>query len=151
MNITGYVGGFTSKRGVSWHYHIGHNWRRVEQWHGNIVRKTGGWKTGRDTYAPNPSIECFDAIKTCFEFDRDPDHDDCVIIPDRSQDVLVCWYKYDTFGWIASISRTPEGRYRKVITHNDLDCLGIHTYDTQADAEGSLHTSLLDKWVKLDV
>ena len=134
MDILSYNGGFTSKRGVSWNYHISPTYAWVEQWHGNIVRKTGGWKVGRDTYSRHITDECFDAIWARFEFKRDPDHEDQVIIPDRSHDVLVCQYVNDMFDWIVSISRMPEGKYRGVMTHNS-DCLGIITFSDLRDVD----------------
>lgn len=44
-------GKFMSKRGTFWSYTI-YSDGTIEQWHSNIVKKkrTGGYKTGRDTY-----------------------------------------------------------------------------------------------------
>ena len=131
-----FYGGFTSKRGTSWNYSFGERgW--VQQYHETIIRKTGGWRQGPDVYARKISKECFDAIYAKYEFARDPEHADTVIITDLSKDSLVKTFR-NKYTDKATISRTPAGKFRLVFYHCGKDIVQIKTYDTVEDAETRL-------------
>lgn len=72
-------GMFTSKRGVDWKYTI-YSDGFVVQWHPNIVRCTGGWKQGSDTYSPKPTRECFKAIMETYGLQKKENSDYEVIM-----------------------------------------------------------------------
>ncbi len=53
---------FVSKRGTKWHYTI-YNDNTVEQYHNTLIRTAGGWKEGREVYAPKCTKELKEHIK----------------------------------------------------------------------------------------
>lgn len=54
-------GSFWSKRGIIWNYTV-YSDGTIEQWRGNMIRCTGGWKTGKATYV-KPTKELKKYIK----------------------------------------------------------------------------------------
>lgn len=142
-NTMHFYGGFTSKRGTSWNYSFGeHGW--VQQYHPTIVRKTGGWRTGPDVYARKVTQECFDAIYAKYEFLRDPEHDDTVIITDLSKDVLIKTFR-NKYKDTATISKTPEGKFRLVFYYSGNEHITyIKTFSATEEAETRLKDDFYD-------
>lgn len=141
-----YYGSFTSKNGIQWNYSITPS-GYVDQYHPTMVRCAGGWKDGPEVRPSKISRECFENIKGRYGFDRDPDYNNLVIITDLSKDTQVAEYR-NKYKDIATISITPEGRFRVVEKHCGRDIRCIYLFDNFNDAHQKLMDSFWD-WTKI--
>lgn len=125
MRFTGF---FTSKRGTEWNYHFyGSGW--VEMWHGTTERITGGWRIGRDVFSPHTTKECYQDILDMFGFEKNPDSEDAVIVPDFSHDELIEKITHKLAGY-STISRTPAGKIRVMRFRNWDDVFMVKMFDS---------------------